>query len=512
MTTEQKQNNKNTVNKTVDITISLARVKKFLNILGINRVSGDKIEKNMEELTKLKKMGGPIKPDAPMSISSHATADQKAKHAEQREKYRVEFKKYNDYVSENYKRLEVIYKLCKLLEKLHTLMLKDKLNNNQLIELQDIKVMLNDMPKPKKAIETEEEYQTRVKEFKPFNFKQYLSNTDLTKPNQILELINNLRKSNPDLQYFFNKDQVSKEKVRFNESTMIAITQFIESGIEELLEHGMKNTLDNDKKKVQPVHCVINDVEKCHWYFLFKDLPHFKAVVNRYNREKLYEETKEAHKIDSINQAKSQAKKENKPYTKTKFEYKSFKDFEVEAGYAIKTMVKVKKENEEITKYKYKWYGIDIDLEEPTTNFNHYIRQIGKNITDIQSIANIKYNEIKISENVCKFCSDLIIDFLVKICPKIRLLINAIGVKTVDFRVIETLIRLMMVDNYDPSNNFKFTEQDEKLITKINEKVKLAKTRQTVHKEENVEQKVEPEPAKPEPVKNETNGKKSTKK
>lgn len=488
MAVEDKKAARQQLSRVTSTLISPARIRNFIDTQGINHDVEQKLTVVKDKIHAIMKEGGPQKPVAPESLKKDASELQKTKHEEARNKYEAELAKYNDFQSERYRKVETVYKLCKKLNKVHGLLLKDKRNANQEKELEDLRAVVHDKLPARKSKETEEVYSRKVKEFKPEGYKHYVADTDLHNADATQNLINKLKKDYPDVTLFLQKDEVSRSRIRFNDAGAVTIATAMELGIEELLEHGIENTIKSEKKTIQPDHCVSPGLDKCKWYLLFRNLPHLRAVLERQERKAEYDSSKKEQKKKAIQKAKSDAKRHQKPYQKPKLTQATFQETEVVKNYAVKTEVTtVDDKGANVVKVYYNWYGIDIEREDTSElysgiNFNFYIGQLCKKVIKRLSEIDTDYQDIKISTNIRKFFSDLIIDFISRISPQIRLLIDAMDVKTVDHNVIKTVLKMMVVDNYHSSTGLvKLDDEHESLFKQIDEKVQMCQAHQTSH-------------------------------
>lgn len=485
MATENKKTVRQQLSKVTGSTISPARIRKFIDALGINKDIEDKLNKIKDEILKIKKEGGPQLPTPPETPKKDANEQQKNKYAELKKKYDTDLAKYNDFESEKHKRLELVYSLCKHLQKIHTLLLKEKRNLNQNKELSDLIQTVNDQI-VQKADESEESFKLRKDKYEAPGYKTYLGDADLNDADSVQKLINELKRNN-NINLFLQRDETSRSRIRFNDPAAVALAVAMELGIEELIEHGMEKTLESQKKTIQPDHCVSPGLEKCNWYVLFQNLPHLKAILDRQKRKAEYNNKRDEEKEKVIMKAKSKAKKDKKPYQRPKFNYPSFQETEVHNGFATKTeTTTTDTDGKDVIKPHYQWYGIDLDgpTDDPmndNTRFQFYVQQVCKKVINRRSeVGSSDFLEIKISTNIRKFFSDLIIDFIARISPQIRILINAMEVKTVDHKVVKTILKMILTDSYHSSTGVvKLNEEHEKLFELIDEKVGLCQAHQT---------------------------------
>lgn len=465
----------------VSLIIAPPRIRRYLDTLGINKIIAETSDKIKEEIMQIKKEGFGEKPVAPESIRKDAPESVKSKHAEDKARFEEAMKKYNEYTSERYKKLEVAYKFCKILIKLRGLMVKTKRNINQEKEMESYKIILSDKPAPKKEKETEETYKKRVSEFVAPKYVALLGDTDVQDEDALATLINKVKFENKGIELFFKRDEQSKSRVRFNDAAAVALATAMELGIDELLEYGMTETFKAQKKTLQPDHVVSPNVVNCDWYPFFKDLPHFKAISDRQSRKLQWITSRDKEKQKVVMKAKVKAKREGKNFVKPKFEFPTFPESEVNNGYARKVDYKDAGGND---KFYYVWDSIDEDFDQEENddpNFNFYIQQLCKRIISEKSDGGLNsFLEIKVSTNIKKFCSDLIVDFIARISPLIRILINAMDVKTVDHEIIKNALKIILVSSYPSATGYvELSENHSKLFELIDEKVQLYEAHQT---------------------------------
>lgn len=439
---QEVKKNRQQLSKITQTIISPARIRRFIDDLGINKDVEEQLEKIKACINDIKKEGAP-------------STDNK--------------KDYNDYESPRYKKLEKTYGYFKTFQKLQNLLLHSK--------------------DPHKG----EEMFRLTRDLADYDY----SRVDLKNPDSIGAHMVEMKKL-AGMELFIEKDETSKRRVRFNDPAAVAIATAMELGIEELLELGMKRILETQKRTLQPDNCVIGSTSECLWFVFFKNLPHLNAVLERQKRKNLYVLEREKAKQQYLLKSKKDKEKyhllnkNKKPKERrAKFDFPSFPEHEVKNNYAKKTEVISKDQNgNEETKTMYQWYVIDTMDSPNTINFYFYIQQLCRNIINQNKDNGFSdYDDIKISTNVKKFFSDLIIDFVSKIAPQIRILTDAMNVKTVDHDLIKTILRLMLVDEYhDPSGLVVLKEEHEKLFSLIDKKVRLCQEHQTqtgkVHKNE----------------------------
>jgi hypothetical protein len=484
--------------KVVSLDISPARIRHFLDAKGINLVQSENSDLIKSGILDIKKEGGPAKPTAPEHLKGETTEAQKQAYKAAKAKYDEALAAYDKYVSPKYLLLDTVYTLVKNLIKVHALLIKEKKTENNDKELEVLKVILDDKPAPRKEKETDETYKKRVEEFQSLGFAKYLGSTDLDNPEEVSALINSLKNKYVGLDLFFNKDNESRNRTRFNSAAAVALATATQTMLETLLEDGMENTLKQQKKTLQPDHCVTDNITKNPWYSLLRDLRHFKAVTDRKARKKAWVLETEKERARLMVRARTTAKRTGKEFVRPKIEFPSFQETEVKNEYAFKE----ERDDKGKKKTYYHWYGIDAEKEDDPNKddftFNFYIGQICHAIINRRGDSgDSRFDMIKISYNVKKFCSDLIIDLIAKMSPIIRELITIAGVKTIGDNIICSALRIMLYPSYaDPTGNILFGEEHQQLFDLITDKVDKCIEHQTgvtekedveVEKEEKVE-------------------------
>jgi hypothetical protein len=502
------------LNKLTDNVIAPARVRRFLDANGVNREIETELNKVKNTLLQMKKAGGPSRPTPPAPLKKDATELERTKHTEARNKYLAQVKEYNNYVSENFRRMERVHTVCRLLSRLQPLLARETRNASQNREVDELVAMLNDQAVPRRAKETEAEHQARVSKHTPAGLKALTTGTDLRSATATADLLNKLRQENASVSVFLQRDEVAKSRVRFNNAAAVALATVLEAAIEEVVEHGMVNTLESQKKTLQPDHCVSEGVESLSLYTLFRDLPHFRAVEDRQMRREDFEDEQRREKQLAVQKAKTRARKEKKPYKKPDMKQSTFQEHEVANGHALRTETTTQNDKgENVTKVHYEWYGIDVErpelVEDHGVNFNFYVSQIcnkvKQNMSSVDKTHGDDYDEIKVSNGIKKFFSDLIVDFIRRLSPLIKLLISAMDVKTVGHEVLKTVLKMLLLSTYSDATqqNGELTEEHQALFNLIDEKVKrLAKAEEVPEEDDldDLEEEVAPATPVPAPV------------
>lgn len=471
--------------KIVDLSIAPPRIRRFYDRGGINLDVETRLNEKKDAITKLKKAGGPALPKAPEHPGKDASDAAKAKYKEDRKTYDSDLKKYNDYTSDRYEQVEKTYAVCKALNKLHEILTKkgDKTENHKR-DLADVTALLQDMPAPKGVKETDEAYKARVAKFEKPGYAAMVAGVDLQDGEAVKKKLTALRKAEPELENFFDRDAIAKERIRFNDPAAVALATTMEMALEEMIEFGIKNTRDLHKKIIQPDYCVRPGVEKLNFYSLFNTLRPLCNILDRQTRKREWEEAYSKAKREAFQAARSKAKKNKKKYERPDFKYPTFPESEVEGGFATS---ETHKDDKGVERPQYYWYGIDVDwpdtpnVNEETAGFNHYIGQVCKKVMDHHvEIGDSEAQEIRFSNHLRKFLSDIIIAFISRISPIIRIIIKSRDVKTIDHEVIKTALNLLLVSGYqNPTGIVELKEEHRNLFERIDEKVALCQKHQT---------------------------------
>jgi|NOAtaT_5_FD_contig_121_389237_length_2187_multi_4_in_0_out_0_1 hypothetical protein len=475
----------------VDLDIAPARIRSCMDKGWVNKSRERQVNDLKKDINKIKKEGCPFaKPVAPKSPGRDAKESDRKRYEEAKVVFVQQMKEYNDYKSPRYNSLNKFHGYVKQLQKLHTLLLKDKKTENTDYEIQAILHVLDDKPPMRKkgpSGESDEEYHARVNKFSEKGYKKLRTNsTSLTSPDGVQAELDRVHRENPDLKFFLDKDHVSKERVRFNDPAAVAISTFMQVAVGQFAEHTINQTIASGKKIMQPDHCVSPGLEKCSLFPLINNLPHYLTVVERQARRHEYELAREGEKNKGIQLARRKARNEKKNFVRPKFTYPSFQDVEVNNGFAVLREEEDKDNN--IKKY-YQWYDIDVERDESDqhdVNFQFYVGKVCRRVLDDRIAAgDTSATDIRVSNNLKKFLSDLIIDFITRITPLAMLLMESKNIKTINENIILTVVQFLLIDSYrKKQENMSLTKEHSDLFAEVRKKIKKCQEHQTgvVHK------------------------------
>jgi len=83
------------------------------------------------------------------------------------------------------------------------------------------------------------------------------------------------------------------------------------------------------------------------------------------------------------------------------------------------------------------------DKSGKTINFEFYVRKICNKL----KLNSEEFNKIKVSDKYQKFCSNLILDFLDRIVPLTKIVLEVMTTKTITELVFETILKVQLFDN-----------------------------------------------------------------
>ena len=463
----------------VGLQISSARVRRFIDKKGINRLVEDEISKDKLALQAIEKEGArplstpPAKPQHPVDATGAKLdvpqADQDA-YTTALAKFHAEKTEWQNYKSAKFTTLETVYGVAKDLSKVQKLLSKKstveaggdnkkKFTNKNVEELAEVsKKMLSTAPTAK-----------------------LLGKTNLSDAAAVSTLLASLHTAHPELKYFFQRDAASSKRIRFNERATVALATVMEAMCEQLAEHAMKYVVANNKKIIKPDHCVTEGLEQCSLYPLFSSLPAMRAIGDRQTRRAKYDADVKRKQEEHNRKAKADARRKKKNYKPTKLEHAPFEQTECEAGFAQMRPVDGAEPVEGVVPTECVWFGIDVPSQQSdvvdTTDFVFYVRKVCKSVMDhgVED-GNSEWSEIRISTAITNFLSDITIQFIARVLPLISLLINTKKhkVKTVDDRIVMRVVEILLADsNHNAHGEVTFTDAHKDLFATVDEKLKL---------------------------------------
>jgi hypothetical protein len=510
------------LSKIVDLDISHSRVRKYLSIHGINRESKEKVQEFKDQVEEIKKKGAPPlgnKPEKPIKPKKDEYKDNDSGYGNAIKKYDADIvaytaeKKqydtaadaYNKYVSDEYSHLKVVHAVHKSLTKISELLNRrandKKFPKSANTELAKTQASFGTVPN-KYGNESDDTFKKRSDIYKEIN--TFLGKVDTNNVNAVTAAADKLAKRYPSLSIFSHKDEWSHQSYRINDNANIALAVIMQAGIEELAEHTMKNAIKEKKAIIQPDHCVSEGVEKCSLYPLFNKLPHFVAIRDRQKRHIAWEEEKKASDEEAAKRAKAIAKRKGTKYTRPDSKFSKFEEYEHEHGHCEKvTTTTTDKNGKNVKKDRYEWYNIDIDERDTDAdsdeteedgdgadmddngkdkdNFTFYVRKLCLRIKANKVEENYQdHDDIRISGNIAKFFSNLVIDFISRIAPLIKSAVEYKKAATISEKTVKFVLKMILLDSRkDADSTDVLSEEHSGLMDLIDNKIRIANAHHT---------------------------------
>lgn len=183
---------------------------------------------------------------------------------------------------------------------------------------------------------------------------------------------------------------ISRNRKRFARDSYYAIATIIQEVIHELLVCAMDEVLDCEKKIVVPGFCVTDAVQSTKYYCLIANMKTFRET---YEKSKPKDEEEENEDEENEEEPAEEAQ------------------------------------------------------EEHVRGFQFYVEKIGKSITNSGEKRG-KYSAIRLSKQLKKFCSDLIIDMLQGLAGSLEQFLELKGAKTINADLIKTVFAGLMTYNH----------------------------------------------------------------
>lgn len=314
------------------------------------------------------------------------------------------------YISKEYEEAERMYNIWKMYKKLGLALQKNGKNiDSERLDIRNKLIALGEPINTIESLKTTEQTNKKMSEFEA---------------------------DNTYLKLFIQKSEKSYQKVRFNDDSFVVITMVCEKIIKECVEGAMSRALEEKKKIVKTIHIADSSAEH-PFYPLYQDLEHYQALESfkqRYENHVVKEKSARSTILFEIRK-KNKNKKEKEKADFSSLQ--SFEETEVELGFARK----VEKNN----KFVYQWKGLDYTEQEVPVDFKFYIDKLCKNLKCSDS------EQLKISKSIKVFLSNIVLDFLLKISPYLRIMLDHGGVKTVNDNTVVTVLKMLLC-NYCESN------------------------------------------------------------
>lgn len=243
--------------------------------------------------------------------------------------------------------------------------------------------------------------------------------------------------------------EFSKGRYRFNDNICILLGIISHTLVSKILTHAIKLAEDQKKKTVSIIHC--EGIEKLDIFPLIHSVPAYHNM--RHNLEVL--KTVQS-KITDINAKKTKGMDES-----------------AKAG--LKLQVEAVKKAQTLHYEPQNPHG---------DKFFYYIKKLKKAINDEGSDK-----KIKLSKDLSKFLSELVVDFVQRLCPYFTTFLHCTHTKTINKDILFSILELIMIDYR--SYQFRQFKRDLKLKLKKhkhfieNNKAKKEETKETFTPKEN---------------------------
>lgn len=220
-------------------------------------------------------------------------------------------------------------------------------------------------------------------------------------------------------------DALSSEKVRFSSHASVVLTIICDEFSKQVLKHAIDSALASDVKTAKVQHLHAAGVEKLSLYPLVSSLPSFKETASQ-----LAVENNRKQNEQILTRALLQAERA----FKKKYEVKGGrKEAETPASPAPAPQEPAAAPEPEAQD----------DDKKP---FKHYI----KSTRVFLKSQNEAYSNIKISDELKSYLSDLIVEFIKRIAPLVMLTTKSIKNKTVSEHSILKTVESLLIDGHEP--------------------------------------------------------------
>lgn len=435
-----------------------ARVRSLMNENGLNKLIEDEINKYKVKLDELKKKGADTSvtkaPKAPKALKEDATDADKEKYESDMKKYTEDKSKYDTYTkykSADYLKLEDRYKVCKYLDKLAASLGeldklkgagKDKLTSYKKLEedIAEIKLLLSDKPRGKRSGEDDGKYKRYTAAYVPTKYGEAvksLTTLNMDKKEDVEALSALIQQKVPGVSLFYGKDNAAKNRMRFNKQAFSLVYFAGTSFIEELIRFIVLN--NGGRKKLSSAGLLSDGHRDLTYYSLFMNLPHWRALLRREERRAKHNIASQAKLVELCKAEAVAAIKEGRKFVMPT-DTQSFEDAEVEGGFAVKSTVKSNTTKGEKERTKYSWRELDDDVE-GAKNLIFCVDQLCKEVNAEQTHVEPK-DRFKFTAELKLLLAKIFHDFVSSLLPKCKLLADFKDNKTINVKLIETILQM----------------------------------------------------------------------
>jgi len=230
-------------------------------------------------------------------------------------------------------------------------------------------------------------------------------------------------------EYVFKMDALSRERERFSSCAPATLSIVCDELIKQLVCHAIDSAIGEGKKIIQNYHVHMEGVEKLSLYKLVKDLPSFEHNAEQY-----------ASSLEKLKVSKLYKTARNESWKEFRSRYNqalSRKKKSPAMVLPIKTpeaaAVEVAEPAEEL-------------LEDNKSSFVFYVVRECKAIIGESK----QYKGIRVSTEIKKYLSDLLIEFIEGVSEQVYLSTNNMSRKTVNSNAILLCVQKTMISGHKP--------------------------------------------------------------
>jgi hypothetical protein len=190
-------------------------------------------------------------------------------------------------------------------------------------------------------------------------------------------------------------DVLSKHKYKFSNNSFKVLSVFLDMLIEEITLHAMNELVKNKKSIINLKYLFTNENTSGTLFNIYSNL-------STYETEKVNQTTSSTESVEPV-ESTEEVSEPTEPVEPVESEDKTGKSI----------------------------------------NFEFYVRKICNKL----KLTSEDFNKIKVSDKYQKFCSNLILDFLDRVVPLTKILLEVMTTKTITELVFETILKVQLFDN-----------------------------------------------------------------
>ena len=187
---------------------------------------------------------------------------------------------------------------------------------------------------------------------------------------------------------------LSKQRFKFSNNSFKVLSVFSDMIIEEITKFAMDELVKNKKSIINNKYVFSSDITTGKLYKIYSELPSFVAMKNESCSTQDVPDT-----TDEVVEGDDSAETEQ----------------------------------------------LSTDKSSKSINFEFYIRKICNKL----KVSDEVYSKIKVSEKYQKFCSNVILDFLDRVAPLSKIVLEVMTTKTITNLVFQTVIKMQLWDTTD---------------------------------------------------------------